>query len=60
LDGPPAGKALDMVESGPITRRIRLLPESHCNGDLRRYRWERCGGDHGGISAEAGIAATIC
>ena len=24
LDGPPAGKALDMVESGPITGRIRL------------------------------------
>src|SRR5258707_4786527 len=40
LDGPPAGKALDMVESGPITRT-----DSHATGISTA---------NGGYSATAG------
>jgi|SRR5438105_1019579 len=54
LDGPPAGKGLDMLESGPITRT-----DSHAvgictaNGDYSATA-NRRGGDHRRISAQAG------
>jgi len=54
LEGPPAGKALDMVESGPISGRIRLLRGFRRQTEITVPLQERCGGDHGGIPAEAG------
>src|SRR5271167_2886438 len=43
LDGPPAGKALDMLESGPITRT-----------DARAAGISTATGDYSGFSAQAG------
>ena len=55
LDGPPAGKALDMLESGPITRTdSRATGASTATGDYSRYGGQRHRGDYGGFSAQAG------
>src|ERR1700743_1078512 len=48
LDGPPAGKALDMVESGPITRTdSHATGVSTATGDYSGT----AGSDGGGITA---------
>jgi len=54
LDGPPAGKALDMMESGPITRTDSRA--QHFYGDRRLLRdgGKRRGRDHCGLPAQAG------
>ncbi len=55
LDGPPAGKALDMVESTPITGSdARVTGISHGVGGLQGNGQQRCGGHHRGVSAQAG------
>src|SRR5258705_11370936 len=48
LDGPPAGKALDMMQSGPITRSdARATGISTANGDYSAT----AGRDRGGVTA---------
>src|SRR6202020_1038538 len=49
LDGPPAGKALDMVESGPITRT-----DSHATGV------STAAGDYSGTAGSDVVVITAC
>jgi len=51
LDGPPTGKALDMMESGPITRAdSRATGVSTASGDYSATAGSGRGGDHRRIS----------
>ena len=55
LDGPPAGKALDMMESGPVTGTdAQATGLSTASGDYSATAGQRRGGDYRGISAQAG------
>src|SRR5258707_15891739 len=47
LEGPPAGKALDMMESGPITR-----------SDSRATGISTANGDYSGTAGGAGVGMT--
>ena len=62
FDGPPAGKALDMVESGPITRTDSFATGiSTASGDYQRHRGQRRRRDHRRISrGSRECRATIC
>jgi malate dehydrogenase len=55
LDGPPAGKALDMLESGPITRTDSRAARSFQAKRLQPRR-QRHRGDHSGFSTQAGMS----
>jgi len=53
LDGPPAGKALDMTESTPITGSGRARHGNlHGVGGLQGNGQQRCGGRDRGFSAQ--------
>ena len=51
----PAGKALDMLESGPVTRHgLARGGNLYREWRLQRHGGKRHGRDYGGISAQAG------
>ena len=53
LDGPPAGKALDMVESGPVTRtNAKATGVCTSGGDYSCNGKQRRGGHHRRIPAQ--------
>src|SRR6202007_3469337 len=55
LEGAPAGKALDMVESTPITRTDSFATGiSTANGDYSATAGRDVGGITGGVSRERG------
>src|SRR2546430_10121993 len=57
LDGPPAGKALDMVESGPITRTdSRATGVSTASGDYSATAGSDVVGITAGVPRQPGVS----